>query len=63
VAIFTSVLSAGQITTIYGSGHEADISSLSPATDLEFENNLTDSGSNAFTFSGVNSPTFSSSVP
>jgi hypothetical protein len=63
VAIFTSVLSAGQLTTIYGSGHEADISSLSPATDLEFENNFTDSGSNAFTFSGVNSPTFSTSVP
>jgi hypothetical protein len=63
IAIFTGVLSASNIAAIYNSGHPGDLTSLSPASWLRFENNFTDSGSNAFSFSGVNSPTFSTSVP
>jgi len=66
-AIFTSVLSAAQVTAIYNSGAPADLKSYSPVLWTRFEEgtgtSITDSSGNGHTATLTNGPTFSTDVP
>ena len=70
VALFTSALSASDVTAIYNSGSPADISSLSPFgwwrmgdNDSGTGTTVTDQGSGSNDGTLTNGPTFSSDVP
>lgn len=70
VGIWTSALSASDITAIYNSGVPADISSYSPVLYYRMGDNdggtgttITDQGSSGNNGSLVNGPTFSTDVP
>lgn len=66
-AIFTSVLSAAQVTAIYNSGAPADLTSYSPVLWTRFEEgtgtSIADSSGNGHTATLTNGPTFSTDVP
>lgn len=69
-AIFNSVLSASDVTSIYNNGVPADISSLNPVGWWRMGDNdggtgttITDQGSGGNDGTFVNSPTFSTDVP
>lgn len=70
VALFTSTLSASDVTAIYNSGVPADLSSLSPVGWWRMGDNdggtgttITDQGSGSNDGTLTNGPTFSSDVP
>ena len=68
VSIFTTALSASDVSTIYGSGVPNDISSLSPLNwyrcgDGDTSPTLTDNGSGGNNGTMVNFTTFSTDVP
>ena len=70
VAIFTSTLSASDVTAIYNNGAPADISSLNPTHWWRMGDNnsgtgttITDQGSGGNNGTLVNGPTFSTDVP
>ena len=66
-AIFTSVLSAAQVTAIYNGGEPADLTSYSPTVWTRFEEgsgtSIADSSGNGHTATLTNGPTFSTDVP
>ena len=66
-AIWSSALTASNVTTLYNSGVPNDISSLSPVLWYRFEEgsgtSVADSGSGSLTGTLVNGAAFSTDVP
>lgn len=67
VAVYSTDLSASEISAIYNSGAPNDLSSLSTSTNLvgwwRFEDNTDDSSSNSNSGTLTNGATYNSSVP
>jgi hypothetical protein len=67
VAVYSTDLSASEISAIYNSGAPNDLSSLSTSTNLvgwwRFEDNTDDSSSNSNSGALTNGATYNSSVP
>ena len=67
LAIWNKTLSASEVTNIYNSGVPLNLTTSTPSANLKswwrWENNMNDSGSNAYNLTGISSPTYSSDKP